>query len=149
MKFVGDASEKILKCLAAAELFYHSDQQLFSCSIVSSSETYLPALEKLLLDLTAYDCTEGVFYCMALQHADYVVVRYHEAGNCKGFMKSQYMQLMSSASAIDASKFLLMMLYTSSDVKERAKSLSDRCQSISSTRLTGNLEILNSNLPIF
>lgn len=126
-----------MKCLPAADLFNRCEQQLFNCSIVSSSATYLPALEKLLLDLTAYGCAEGVFYCLALQQSDHVVVRFFEAGCFKGLMKNRYLPHMSATAGIDVGKFVLMKLFTSSDVNERAKALCDRRQSISSSRRTG------------
>lgn len=128
---------KLLNCEQAAGLFHDSEQQLFDCCVVSSSTTFLPSLEKLLLDLTAYGCVDGIFYCLALQLSDHIVVRFHEAGCFQGMMKSKYLSHMSTTTGSSTSQFLMMQLYTSEDVTERIDSLKDRRRSIVSARHTG------------
>lgn len=138
MNSLGDLCEKLLNCAEAAKLYHSSEQQLFDCGIVSSANTSLPAMEKMLLDMTAYGCTDGVFYCLALQHNDKIVVRFLESGCFRGLMKYKYISHLSSVAGLDFSRIFTMRLYSSQDISERTKILQERRQSLASSRRTGN-----------
>jgi hypothetical protein len=123
---VGDLFRHVLNCREAAKLYRFTEQQLFEYGIVSTSDTSLPSLKRLLLDLSAYECCDGLFYCLAVQYGQQTVVRYQEGGCYCGFMNSHYLQHISSTSGIDMSDILLMPNFTPEDVSERKKFVNER-----------------------
>jgi hypothetical protein len=94
-------------------------------------------MEKLLLDMTACGCTDGIFYCLALQHSNQTVVRYFESGCFSGIMKDKYQHRMSSTAGIELANIFLMQLYTLEDIIQCTESLADRHRSIVRSRRAG------------
>jgi hypothetical protein len=96
---------EITPVCTSINIFYETEKHLFHSGIVSSSTTCLPSLEKLLLDLTSYGCTDSVFYCLTLRHWDHIEVRFHETGCFQDLTEDKYLLHMSATSGIYRSNF--------------------------------------------
>lgn len=142
------ACEKLLNCVQAAKVFHNFEKELFESAVVGSSNTALPAMEKLLLDMVAYECTDGVFYCLALKHGDEVVVRFFEAGCYLGLMTHTYMQHIATTAGLPTSDILLMPTFTAQDVMDRRKFIANRRQSYAANNHYGRYKLATNEFCI-
>jgi len=57
---------------------------------MAADSVALPSLEKMSLDIITYNCTEGVFYALTVQHEGHIISRFIESGRYCGVMKGFY-----------------------------------------------------------
>jgi hypothetical protein len=91
----------------------------------------LPTLEKMLLDLIAYNCcTEGVFYALTVQHEGHIISRFIESRRYCGVMKGFYCNRLSTVCGVNAFEINALSIYSNTDMIARSESLNLRRESI-------------------
>jgi hypothetical protein len=101
---------------------------------MAADSVALPSLEKMLLDMIAYNCTEGVFYAVTVQHEGHIISRYIESGRYSGAMKRFYGNRLSTMCGVNTSEINALSIYSNSDMIARSESLNLRRESIARSR---------------
>jgi len=132
-----DVWGQLCNCGPAANIIFSLDEEMCAAGFISQKNATLLALEKALMELAAYNVTEGIFYALTVQHSPdhHTIVRYIENGCYSGFMDQRFQEHLLSANP-DINKDILCMskMYTRTDIAERAVKLEERRQSISEHR---------------
>jgi len=97
---------------------------------MAADSVALPSLEKMLLDMIAYNCTEGVFYALTVQNEGHIISRFIESGRYCGVMKGFYCNRLSTMCGVNASEINALSIYSNCDIIARSESLNLRRKSI-------------------
>jgi hypothetical protein len=122
-------------CRPAADVIFSLEQEMVHSGFISSRNATLLALEKAVMELAAYNLTEGVYYAVTIQSEHYALLRFIETGCYSGFTEKCYKQhLLSANSVADINMLCALNIYTKSDIDERGTKLDERHESIAEHR---------------
>ena len=119
------------------QILWNLEEELFSVGIIAADNVVLPSLEKMLLDMIAYNCTEGLFYALTVQHEGRIISRFIESGRYYGAMKAFYCNRVSRMCGVTASEIYALNIYSNSDIIARSESLNLRRESIARSHVRG------------
>jgi len=132
-----DVWGQLRNCGPAANIIFSLEEEMCAAGFISQKNATLLALEKALMELAAYNVTEGIFYALTVQHSPdhHTIVRYIETGCYSGFMDQTFKgHLLSSHTNVDQDSLCMLNMYNKTDITERGVKLEERRQSISERR---------------